>query len=264
MKTILSFLCLLIASTVFSQTQLKNRDTTEQKNALSVSELFVIGKKTYQEDYTPFKGHSRGFHVGFMNFAHLPEMYDGMKLKGSGSFTFQFNIFNHNIGLNKRNNIGLITGLGLEYQRFRLDNSDYTLAKIDGATSLVNAKERYSDIESVKRSSFKNLYLTIPLMLEVQFPASKYASKRFYVSGGFMGGVRMHSKTKVVYHNTNHKIEKQKQKGNFNVVPFKVDAIARIGYSKISIWGGYTITNLFKDKNLTDLNVYTIGFGLNI
>lgn len=264
MKTILSFLCLLIASTGFSQTQPKNRDTTEQKNALSVAELFVIGKKTYQEDYySPFKGHSRGFHVGFMNFAHLPEEYDGMKLKGSGSFTFQFNIFNHNIGLNKRNNLGLITGLGLEYQRFRFDNSDYTLTKIDGTTSLVNAKERYSGIESVKRSSFKNLYLTIPLMLEVQFPASKYG-KRFYVSGGFMGGVRMHSKTKVVYNSSDNGKEKEKQKGNFNVVPFKVDAMARIGYSKISIWGGYTVTHLFKDKNLTDLNVYTIGFGLNI
>ncbi len=268
MKTILLFLCLLIVSAGFSQTPQNNRDTTKQKNAQSVAELFAIGKKTYQKDDIPFKGyfkgHSRGFHVGFMNFANLPEKYNGMKLNGSGSFTFQFNIFNHNIGLNKRNNFGLITGLGLEYQRFRFDNADYTITKIDGTTSLIKNKEKYNDIESVKRSSFKNLYLTIPLMLEIQFPASKYAEKRFYVSGGFMGGIRMHSKTKVVYHNTNNKKEKEKHKGNFNIVPFKVDAIARIGYGKISLWGGYTITNLFKDKNLTDLNIYTIGFGLNI
>lgn len=264
MKTILSLLCLLIASAGFSQTLLKNRDTTEQKNTLSVSELFVIGKKTYQEDYFPFKGHSRGFHVGFMNFTNLPERYNNMKLKGAGSFTFQYNIFNQNIGLNKRNNFGLITGIGIEYQRFRFENSDYTLAKIDNITSIINAKEKYNNVERTKRSSFKNLYLTIPLLLEVQFPASKYANKRFYVSGGFMGGVRMHSKTKTVYYNANNNKEKEKNKGNFNVVPFKVDAIARIGYKRISIWGSYTITNLFKENNLTGLNVYTIGFGLNI
>lgn len=263
MKTILSFLCLLIVSAGFSQSQQK-KDTTEQKNALSVAELFVIGKKTYQEAYAPFKSHSRGFYVGFMNFAKLPKQYNAIQLNGSGSFTFQFNIFNHDIELNKRNNIGLTTGLGLEYQRFRFDDANYTLTKIDGITSLMKAKEIYNDIESVKRSSFKNLYLTIPLMLEVQFPASKYASKRFYVSGGFMGGVRMHSKTKVVYNNSDNNKGKEKNKGNFNVVPFKVDAIARIGYGKINVWGSYTITNLFKDNNLSGLNIYTLGFGINI
>lgn len=289
MKSILSLLCLLLALSGFSQNQQKssknkrqtidktyspdsnkdlasqkNADTTGTKNALSVAELFVIGKQTYQENYTPFKGHSRGFHVGFMNFANLPDEYDAIKLKGAGSFTFQFNIFNHNIGLNKCNNIGLITGLGLEYQRFRFKSPDYTISKTEGTTTIIAAKDRYNDIEKVKRNSFKNLYLTIPLMLEVQFPSSKHIGKRMYASAGFMGGIRMHSKTKIVYDNQDNDKKKGKDKGDFNTVPFKVDAIARIGYNNLSLWGGYTITNLFKDKNLTNLNVYTIGFGINI
>ena len=51
-------------------------------------------------------------------------------------------------------------------------------------------------------------------------------------------------------------------KGNFHVVPFKVDVTGRIGYRNINIWGSYTLTNLFKSNTMPDLKVYTLGFGL--
>lgn len=238
-------------------------DSTKQKAAYSVSELFSIGEKTYKKsvENAPFSGHWRGFHVGFMNFAKLPDAFDGMSLDPSGSFSLQFNFANHAINLSRRQNFGIVTGLGLEYQRFRFNDENNTLTKKDGHTGLIPVKSLYSDVNEIERSTFKNLYLTIPLLLEVQFPAAKRPAGRLYVSAGVMGGVRMHSKTKVIYNDSENDRQKQKQKGNFNVVPFKADAVARIGYSKISVWGSYTLTNLFKEKDMPDLNVYTIGFG---
>lgn len=235
---------------------------------MSVSELFAVGEKTYKkanlENYSTFKGHWKGFHFGFMNFANLPDGWEDMELDMGSSFSMQFNFANYSVNLNSRGNIGLVTGLGIEYQRFRFSDENTTLIKEKGNTIPVHVQDIYTEdnIDHVQRSSFKNLYLTIPFIFEVQFPAAKAAKKRIYASAGFMGGVRMHSKTKIVYRDSDDDKRKEKMKGNFHVVPFKVDVTGRIGYRNINIWGSYTLTNLFKSNTMPDLKVYTLGFGL--
>lgn len=273
MKAILFLACMLAALSAFPQTP---RDTTGgngnnsegKAKGMSVSELFAVGEKTYKkanlENYSTFKGHWKGFHFGFMNFANLPDGWEDMELDMGSSFSMQFNFANYSVNLNSRGNIGLVTGLGIEYQRFRFSDENITLIKEESNTILVHVQDIYTEdnIDHVQRSSFKNLYLTIPFIFEVQFPAAKAAKKRIYASAGFMGGVRMHSKTKIVYRDSDDDKQKEKMKGNFHVVPFKVDVTGRIGYRNINIWGSYTLTNLFKSNTMPDLKVYTLGFGL--
>lgn len=273
MKAILFLACMLAALSAFPQTP---RDTTGgngnnsegKAKGMSVSELFAVGEKTYKkanlENYSTFKGHWKGFHFGFMNFANLPDGWEDMELDMGSSFSMQFNFANYSVNLNSRGNIGLVTGLGIEYQRFRFSDENTTLIKEKGNTIPVHVQDIYTEdnIDHVQRSSFKNLYLTIPFIFEVQFPAAKAAKKRIYASAGFMGGVRMHSKTKIVYRDSDDDKQKEKMKGNFHVVPFKVDVTGRIGYRNINIWGSYTLTNLFKSNTMPDLKVYTLGFGL--
>ena len=273
MKAILFLACMLAALSAFPQTP---RDTTGgngnnsegKAKGMSVSELFAVGEKTYKkanlENYSTFKGHWKGFHFGFMNFANLPDGWEDMELDMGSSFSMQFNFANYSVNLNSRGNIGLVTGLGIEYQCFRFSDENITLIKEESNTIPVHVQDIYTEdnIDHVQRSSFKNLYLTIPFIFEVQFPAAKAAKKRIYASAGFMGGVRMHSKTKIVYRDSDDDKQKEKMKGNFHVVPFKVDVTGRIGYRNINIWGSYTLTNLFKSNTMPDLKVYTLGFGL--
>ena len=84
------------------------------------------------------------------------------------------------------------------------------------------------------------------------------------LSAGVMAGIRMHSKTKIVYQDNQNDTMKKKQKGNFNVLPVKADAVVQIGYRHVTLWGSYTLTRLFKKSSLPDLNVYTVGFGFSI
>ena len=86
MKAILFLACMLAALSAFPQTP---RDTTGgngnnsegKAKGMSVSELFAVGEKTYKkanlENYSTFKGHWKGFHFGFMNFANLPDGWEG-------------------------------------------------------------------------------------------------------------------------------------------------------------------------------------------
>lgn len=279
MKIILFLFCIGIVSPLWAQKsgEFLNHTAKDSINALrpidslqktnNVSELFGIGKKAYQKNpsdpmgrYSSFKGHWSGFYYGFVNIAKLPECWDNLELDWNRSFAMQFNIFKYNINLSKRSHFGLVTGLGLEYQRLRFNNDYVSIEKSNNNLNIIDLKEQL-ETSHIKRSSFKNLYLTIPLLMEVQFPAKR--SKKMYVSGGIMGGVRMHSKTKIVYEDHEGDKHKQKGKGNFNTVPFKADAVARIGFKNINVWGSYTLTNMFHADNTPDLHLYTVGIGLS-
>lgn len=292
MKLIPFLLCYLFAIPLFSQTvdslkqqqelliitsdQYNPQDTArikilrsrENKHREStVSELLIIGKNAYRKGsknrvgrYKTFKGHWSGFHYGFVNFAHLPEYAESLELDWGHSFAMQFNLCKYSINLVPRNNFGLVTGLGLEYQRLRFNNDNISIQKSYGKLDVIHPLHEDPNINRIKRSTFKNLYLTIPLMLEVQFPARN--SRRMYLSGGIMGGLRMHSKTKIVYTDQDGDKQKRKGKGNFNMVPFKADAIGRIGYRGLNVWGSYTLTNMFKSNSgVPSLHLYTVGLG---
>ena len=145
-----------------------------------------------------FRGHWNGFYFGFVNFGKTNySKYGGdnfMELDWASSFTMHFNFARFSFGLSPRQRFGIFTGFGLDYSRLCFDG-DITVRRKKG--EMLHAVP-LSDlgIEEVKRSTFKALYLTIPLMLEKQIPAPHW--KRFYVSTGFIGGIRLHSKTKVV------------------------------------------------------------------
>lgn len=199
-----------------------------------------------------FKGHWTGFYYGFVNASGTPEFMD---LDWAGSFNMQFNFVKHSINLSSRNNMGLVVGLGFDYQRLKFADKNLTVTTEQG--HLVPVFLDDLGINNVKRSTFKVLYLSIPLLYEVQFPA-RYKNN-LYVSAGFIGGIRMHSKTKVVYRD--HGKHKRKEKDSFNMIPFKADVTARIGYRGMNVWGSYTLTNMFKGGHGPEIHSYTVGIG---
>ena len=217
-----------------------------------------LHSRVYQRSQNPrFRGHWSGFNLGFADFSvsnKLGDAGDYLELERKNSLVMQFNMFQYSMRLNKLNNIGLVTGLGLEYQRFRFANKN-SIKRGDGG-------QIYPvEIENVKKSSFKNLYLTVPLIFEWQFPAKQY--QRAYVAAGVMGGLRLHTKTKIVYKNENGDTRRMKNSGNYSMNPVKADAVVRIGYCKLALWGSYTLTTMMEKSKAPEIHPYTIGFGVN-
>lgn len=242
-------------------------------------EFFFIGKKSYghirrdihsdrlhikifNNQNSKFKGHWRGFYYGFVNFDDLPKSHSDLKLDFGGSFAMQFNFCRYSIGLSPRDNFGLVTGLGIEYQRLRFSDDNVSIIKAGGDIDLIKPRESYPNIAEIRRSVFKTIYLTIPLLVEIQFPANNRRSERMYVAAGIMGGIRIHSKTKIVYDDDNGDKQKKKNKSNFNIVPVKADVTSRIGYKSIFAWSSYSLTNLFSTDNTPNLHLHTIGVGV--
>lgn len=263
----------IIKSTPASSDQTKTINNPGNNNN-SNFELNILGKKGYRKSGNSSEGRSRkkfsghwfGFYYGFTNFTnpeypgYAPGTKDFMELNWAQSFTMQFNLLEQSINLVPGNNFGLVTGVGFEYKRLRFENNHVTIEKNDDGM-IVPLELDNLGITHVKRNSFKILYLTIPLLMEYQFPAS--SGQRLHISAGVMGGVRLHSKTKVVYNNTEGKKRKRKDTDSYNMIPFKADAMAQIGYKHINIWGTYSLTNMFKADKGPELRQYTVGVGFN-
>lgn len=218
-----------------------------------------LHRGVYQRSETPrFRGHWSGFNFGFVNFANTNyARYNDnefMDLEWKNSFVMQFNVFQYSMRLNRLNNMGLVTGLGLEYQRLRFRQKNSIVRGENGIILPLT-------LDHVKKSSLKNLYLTLPLIFEWQFPSKKY--QRAYIATGFIGGLRLHTKTKTVYKNENGDSRRLKSAGDFSMNPVKVDAIVRVGYSKLALWGTYTLNRMLKVDKGPELHPYAIGLGIN-
>lgn len=217
-----------------------------------------IHRAIYQRSQNPrFRGHWSGFNLGFADFGDYEIIPGGspfMDLQRKNSFVMQFNMFQYSMRLSKLNNFGLVTGLGLEYQRLRFQHKNSIQR---GENGIIHSLE----MERVKKSSLKNLYLTVPLICEYQFPAKQH--RRAYVGAGIMGGLRLHTKTKVVYKNEDGESRRFKKAGNYSMNPVKADVIVRVGYDKIALWGSYTLNRMMKSGKAPDLHAYVIGCGIN-
>ena len=92
-----------------------------------------------------------------------------MELDWASSFTMHFNFAKFSFGLSPRQRFGIFTDLAWTTPACVLDG-DITIRREKGEM-LMPCRCPTWDITDVKRSTFKTLYLTIPLMLEKQFPA---------------------------------------------------------------------------------------------
>lgn len=226
------------------------RDTHHQNNCNSNSPSFI-------DQWS----HWSGFSFGFVNFTNTDyTKYDGnefMELDWGNSFVMQFNLISKSLCVNKKNNLGYVTGLGLEYQRLRFAHKNSVELDEDGKVEPLPLAELH-----VKKNSFKNLYLTIPMLFEFQFPAKFH--RPFYIEAGLLVGFRLHTKTKVVHKNDSGHLCRIKHSGSFGMVPCKTDAVIRIGCGPIGIWGSYTMNRMLQSDKGPELHPYAIGVFLHL
>jgi hypothetical protein len=204
-----------------------------------------------------FDGHWSGFELGFNGLANKdyslypPTDADFMELDQPKSMEVNLNFLEYNILLND-NSIGLVTGMGFSMNNYRFDN-DLTIAK--GTNG--NVEPRYAtEEEKMEKSKLTVSYLTVPLLLEFQIPVNG-RSNRLFISAGLIGGINLGSHTKIKYDDS-----KEKERGSFNINPFKCSATVRAGLKDLSLYASYGLTPLFKEDKGPELFPFSIGISL--
>jgi hypothetical protein len=187
-----------------------------------------------------FRGHLTGIEFGLSNYRYnnsmtLPDDISYMTLNTSCSNAFNINFSQLSMGFSR--NIGIVTGIGLNWDNYRFEYRNSITVGPDGLIS-----EYVPDNPvPVKRSKFSALYLNVPAMLEIQIPAGY--PNHLNVAAGVVGGLKLNAWTKVVFDDK----DKTRVKGDYNLNLLRAGFTARAGYRNFMIYGTYYFTPWFQD-----------------
>lgn len=210
-----------------------------------------------ENEHTKFKPNWAGFEIGLNNYLNsdmsmsLDNSMSFMDLNTGRSWNFNINFMDYGFGLGT-DKIGIVTGLGLEWNNYHFDN-DNNITKVDGV--IESLPLTFADI---KKNRLQTTYLRAPLLLEFQIPAG---SKRIYISGGPIAGVKLGSNTKIVY-KENGDDQKVKDKDDYNLSSLRYGFTARAGYRGIKLFANYYMTPLFESGKGPELYPISVGITL--
>lgn len=203
-----------------------------------------------------FKGHWRGFELGLNNYftddfsTSLPPLYEFMDLNTGKSLNVNINFLQYSIGL-VSNNIGLVTGLGMDINNYRFDKDNSIIENDNGEIV------EYDYDFPLEKSKLVTTYLTAPLLMEFQIPTGR-GKKMLFISGGVIGGLKIGSHTKVVYRESGNR-QKDKIRDDFNLSPFRYGVTARLGFRALKIYANYYLNPLFEEEKVPEFYPFSIG-----
>jgi len=201
-----------------------------------------------------FKGHWSGVEFGFNNYltsdhsSVMPADINYMTLHSSKSNNFNINFAQLSLGFARH--FGIVTGLGIIWNNYRFDgNNNIT------TTPSVGVIEVLDPGSPLEKSKFTTVYLTFPVMLELQIPADNH---HLNIGAGIIGATKLGAHTKMKFENG----DKVKSNDDLSLNQFRYGATARIGYENFQIYGTYYMTPLFrtgKGPGGNDLYPFEIG-----
>lgn len=195
------------------------------------------------------------FHIGANGYLHnnqigLPSQYQAMELDYSRSKSLGFDFMIRGLDLfNKR--VYFSPGIGLDWNKFHFKDKQQKLStQNDTLLFVVDSSVTYD------KYKLRTTYLQVPVLLG--FRLGNLDKKVVNVQVGAIGGYNIGALTKSKYAVDGTKY-KDKVRDDYNVNPFKLDAVARISFGDIGLFGRYSFTSLFEESKAPTITPFTVG-----
>ncbi|MBN2636311.1 MAG: hypothetical protein JXR61_08570 [Prolixibacteraceae bacterium] len=205
-----------------------------------------------------FSGHWAGIDLGFNSFLNSDYSNYDTEFMNNNVFrsnSLYINLVQQSIGLQRnRNTIGIVTGLGIHFQSFRLDQNTTIVRQPDHT---ITPQTLY--FNDNQRSKLSLSYVTAPILAEFQIPINHYEN-RLYISGGIVMSYRIGSYTKMIYRE--EKKEKLKAPDHYSTYEFKYALMFRTGYRWINVFVTYDLQTFFKPGLGPKLTPFSFGITL--
>jgi len=204
--------------------------------------VFSFSKFTKSKKKNKFRAHMNGLFAGFSNLAsrNLSEIgtKENAELKLS-SFEIGLTVFGMNVQLSKKYGWLFFYGTGFKVQQYNADRN-YAFVKQNSIT--VQQHPEAGILYS--KSRLVQWYLYMPIMIEYQKKISKKST--FFVQAGSELGLKLSSKSSIVYRNDFHKRVRENLGKGMNVNPLTIDAKVEIGFNDFGLYARYGLIELFR------------------
>jgi hypothetical protein len=258
-KVLLAAVFIFFSISLFAQTDTivpVDKDPEKILRKIDIRELTRHGFNFWQDD---FSGNWAGFDFGFnlfLNPDYTGYTFDFMENDVFRSNSTYINLIQQSFGLQRnRNTVGLVTGIGLHLESYRL-GGNVTLQRLEND----KIEPRILEFDQNQKSKLSLISLYVPLLAEFQVPLNHYEN-RIHFSGGLYGSLRVSSQTKIKYR-VDRKKEKLKTSDHYSLSDFKYGLMFRAGYRWFNVFATYEITPFFKENKGPELTPVTFGVTL--
>ena len=200
--------------------------------------------------------------IGFNNFSDKTDYNSAATQAFTGNatpafsendFTLKNNSLNINVwivrqrmGISKDNKFNFTWAVGIETNNYKFENN---------VSFIKSAAPQYVKRDEIefKKNKLATSYLTVPLMLGYNAKPNRGG---FTVNAGASIGYLYSSRNKQI----SDQRGKEKNKGNFNLVAWKLSLVGEIGWGSVKAYGSYTPKSIFKSG--LDFQPYAVGIRL--
>jgi hypothetical protein len=201
-----------------------------------------------------FKGHWSGIEFGFNNYLTadhnmiLPDDIYYMSVHSGKSTNFNINFAQLSLGLTRH--IGIVTGLGFNFNDYIFEGNNNIIKGANGAI------EPYypTDGTNLEKSKLATSFIDVPILIEIQIPTGH--SHHLNIAGGGILAAKIGSHSKIIYEASKQRI---KDKSDFSLNMLRYGATARVGYGMFQLYGTYYLTPLFKTGKGPELYPFEVG-----
>ncbi len=213
-------------------------------------------QKKEDSDFEFWDGMDLGINglMTYDNQVAMPTGLEPMNLNYAKSYVFGWNMWQKNIHI-YRNNVNLGTGLGITWYHYNLRGSYSLPANVDYTFPV-------ADSLAYTKNRLNVAYANIPLFLEFN-TNTEDASRSFHIAVGAQAGYNIFKNKVKQKYELDGRTYKRKIKDDYNVNPFKVDLIGRIGYGDFCLFASYSLTPLFEADKGPRLYPFTAGISLD-
>ena len=173
-----------------------------------------------------------------------------MELNYARSFNINLNIFEYSTEI-ASDKVLFVTGLGFRFNRYAFKNTNTTLSYND--TTIF---PQLDSVNEYHKNFLNTSYLSVPLMLAIV--PGKDPKNSFHLSMGVIGSLRLGSRVKQRYEVNNQNL-KDIKRGHYHINPFLLDATARIGVGRFTLYATYGLTSMFERNKGPEYYPFSIG-----
>jgi len=226
-------------------------------------------RKERRQLFTYWSGLDLGVNtlLGEDNDADLSGDAQFMEIDNSRSRFFAINFWENKIEFGSHH-AGLFTGLGVEFTSYHLRHNVLMQYNADSVYALQVEKPEF------RKNKLRQIGLRVPLMLEFNTKGARIPTDEEFLAGkaampdrkgnvhiafGVVGSWYFHTMYKQKYRDESGDIRKDRDSGDYHLLPYRAAASVRIGYGALNLFAEYGLTPLFAEGKGPELTPFNAG-----